>query len=189
MGSVERLIQIDRDLFLAWTNWGPDEVDAIFRVFSSAGLSYVVLLALIVYASRQWNAMQVIRWSALLIASVALSDWLSVHAFKDVFERLRPCHDPEIQDQFMLAAHRCGGRFGFVSSHAATVWAAFMVVRSARPHALILWAVGIYALLVSYSRIYLGVHYPGDVLAGALLGMMIAQILVTWRKSPTFSSR
>ncbi|MDG1252242.1 MAG: phosphatase PAP2 family protein [Schleiferiaceae bacterium] len=188
MGSVERLTQIDRDLFLAWTNWGPESVDLVFGSLSSSGLSYAILLGLILYASRRWNAMQVVQWSAMLIAAVALSDWISVHGFKNVFERLRPCHDPEIQSQFILAAKSCGGRYGFVSSHSSTVWAAFMVVRAARPKAILLWTMGIYAFLVSYSRIYLGVHYPGDVLAGALLGICIAQILVTWRKSPTFSA-
>ncbi|MGB4561184.1 MAG: phosphatase PAP2 family protein, partial [Schleiferiaceae bacterium] len=44
----------------------------------------------------------------------------------------------------------------------------------------------LWALLVSYSRIYLGVHYPGDVLGGALLGVSIATLLMAWRKSPTF---
>jgi len=60
------------------------------------------------------------------------------------------------------------------------------VVRAAQPARWILLVATLWALLVSYSRIYLGVHYPGDVLGGMVLGITVARLLMAWRKSPTF---
>lgn len=188
MGGLEQLIQLDQELFLAWTSGGSGAAIPFFRVLSAPWLSYGVLALLLAYAARTWELMRVVQWAALLIAAVALSDWLSVHAFKEVLERLRPCHDPNLVGKFVLGAERCGGRYGFVSSHAATVWAAWMVVRAARPPRHVWIAMTTYAVLVSYSRIYLGVHYPGDVLGGAMLGVTVAAVLLAWRKSPTFST-
>lgn len=188
MVGLEPILDLDQALFLAWTHGDSDVGIPLFRTLSAPWLSYGVGALLLGYASMKWEFMQVVQWAALLIASVALSDWLSVHAFKEVFERLRPCHDPALAGKFILGAEKCGGSFGFVSSHAATVWAAWMVLRAAQPSRFLMLAMTIYALLVSYSRIYLGVHYPGDVLCGAVLGIAVAGALLVWRKSPTFSA-
>ncbi len=106
---------------------------------------------------------------------------MSVHLFKDVFERLRPCHNPEIADKVHTLYGYCGGMYGFVSSHASNsfslaVFSGLMLKNHYR-FALILML--LWALLVSYSRIYAGVHYPGDILAGAILGSVIG-IFVFW---------
>jgi undecaprenyl-diphosphatase len=115
----------------------------------------------------------------VLIGSVVLADLGSVYLFKNVFERLRPCHNPQIQDLVHLVNNHCGGQFGFVSSHAANMFAIasmmFLMIRHRYPKSyipLFLWAA-----LIGYSRIYLGVHYPGDVLFGALFGSLVAWLL------------
>lgn len=103
-----------------------------------------------------------------------LSDQGSVYFFKEVFERLRPCHQPALIEQINLVSGRCGGQFGFISSHASNVFglAAFLVGifkgRSVTKVILILWAVS-----VSISRVYLGVHFPFDVIFGACYGIII----------------
>jgi len=90
---------------------------------------------------------------------------------------LRPSHEPDLQDKVHIVNDYRGGRYGFVSSHAANSFALAMLisllVRKRRWVALFfLWAI-----LVSYSRIYLGVHYPGDIFGGALVGIMCAYIV------------
>lgn len=105
---------------------------------------------------------------------IALSDLSSVHLFKNVFERLRPCHNPEIKHLVHIVNNKCGGKFSFVSSHAANSFAiatyVFLILRRSR----FSFGIGmlIWATLVSYSRIYLGVHFPADVFCGALLGVL-----------------
>jgi len=186
LGFVESLIELDQACFLAWTHWGPEWVNILFRAVSSHVGTYLLLGLFSFWAVKRLSVHEAVLLVALLIASIALSDWLSVHAFKEVFQRLRPCHDPNLSERFTLAATRCGGSYGFVSSHAATIWAAWSVVRAAKPARWMLLVATLWAVAVSYSRIYLGVHYPGDVLGGALLGLSVAHLLMAWRKSPTF---
>lgn len=115
-----------------------------------------------------------------------LSDRISVLCFKDVFCRLRPCHALEDVRMFQTS---CGGLYGFVSSHAANVFALALFLslrhvkgRSSHPgkrsssfiHPLLLF---LWACLVCYSRPYLGKHYPGDVICGAMLGLMIGTLV------------
>ena len=101
---------------------------------------------------------------------ITLADQTSVHLFKNVFQRLRPCHEPSLQGLVHLVNNKCGGQFGFISSHATNAFGVALLVscwirKQWFTLIMILWA-----LLIAYSRVYLGVHYPGDVLAGALWG-------------------
>lgn len=108
-----------------------------------------------------------------------LSDRISVLCFKDVFCRLRPCH---ALDDVRMFRTSCGGQYGFVSSHAANVFALalfltlfqkkFSIFNSRFSILLFAWA-----CVVCYSRPYLGKHYPGDVICGALLGLLVGAVV------------
>ncbi|NJK94870.1 MAG: phosphatase PAP2 family protein, partial [Bacteroidales bacterium] len=115
-------------------------------------------------------------WLSLLIIAlmVIATDQVSVF-IKDTVQRLRPCHDMAIQS-LVHTVHGCGGKFGFVSSHAANSFGVAMFFTMFFSHRWVGVMLMIWALIVSYSRIYLGVHYPGDVLGGALLGMIIGAL-------------
>ncbi len=163
------LVAIDTQLFLFLNGLHTPFLDPIM-VFFSGKITWVPLYLIIIffmYKQFGWRLL----WPLLGVALVVvLADQTSVHLFKNVFERLRPCHNPDIKEMVHLAASRCGGKFGFVSSHAANTFgvATFLALLFKRRWfkvSILLWAA-----IVSYSRIYLGVHYPGDVLAGGLLG-------------------
>ena len=122
------------------------------------------------------------RWWIVLIGIALcflLADQGSVQLFKNTVCRLRPCHALEDVRMFRTS---CGGQYGFVSSHAANVFAVAMFLtlrywkRVKRQWPLLL--IALWAIATCYSRPYLGKHYPGDVICGAVFGAIIA--LIVW---------
>ncbi|MCG8411171.1 MAG: phosphatase PAP2 family protein [Bacteroidales bacterium] len=134
---------------------------------------YIVIIGFIVYKFR-WRALISLICIALV---VTLADQISVKAFKEVFERLRPCHNPSLQSIVHLVHNKCGGQYGFVSSHAANTFAIAVFLSKLFNKKGFTWFILIWALVVSYSRIYLGVHYPFDILCGAILGSIIGYLV------------
>ena len=121
-------------------------------------------------------------WIFLAVGLVILcSDQLSAHVCKPLFHRLRPCFNPEFEGMVHLPKGLPGGRYGFVSSHAANTFAVatFLTAALRKGYRSIGWWLFAWALISSYSRIYIGVHYPGDVLAGAVLGILVG--LIIWK--------
>lgn len=121
-------------------------------------------------------------WIFLAVGIVILcSDQLSAHVCKPLFHRLRPCFNPEFEGMVHLPKGSPGGRYGFVSSHAANTFAVatFLTAALRKSYRSIGWWLFAWALVSSYSRIYIGVHYPGDVLAGAVLGILVG--LIIWK--------
>lgn len=119
-----------------------------------------------------------------IIIVVAMADLTSVHGFKEVFQRYRPTHNLEIGPLVQTVTNwdgnqYLGGKFGFVSSHATNLFgmATFLLLfgRPWKKHLIILLL--IWPLVVSYTRIYLGVHYPLDILGGTILGTLLGMIV------------
>jgi undecaprenyl-diphosphatase len=131
------------------------------------------------YREKIWLIMV---FTALLIF---LSDQISVHLFKDVFQRLRPCHEPSLDGMIHLVDGKCGGQFGFYSSHASNIFAIaiFVISLLGKKNLWLIFLILLWAGLISYSRIYLGVHYPGDVIAGALVGSLLGWIIARFLKN------
>jgi undecaprenyl-diphosphatase len=176
---MDNLIAFDQQLFLFFNGFHTSWLDAIM-VHISGKLEWIPFYALMAFLAYQKLGLKgLIALLVLALLVVLLNDRLSVMAFKNVFERLRPCHEPVLDGLVHIVNDRCGGQFGFVSSHAANIMGlAVLFVRffeTWKWH----WKMGIilWAVLLGYSRIYLGVHYPGDVLGGFLLGFAIVSLL------------
>lgn len=169
----EYISTLDKDLLLLINGFNSQKLDIVMIYISSKLgwlMLYVYLLYIIIsdFGKKTWVVLVII---ALVITVADLS---SVHLFKNVFMRLRPCHEGDLVNQLHMAKN-CGGMYGFVSSHAANSFAlsTFLILLLRAKHSWI-WPVMItYALLIIYSRVYLGVHYPSDVLGGAVLGTTV----------------
>lgn len=169
------LLSFDTWLFLLLNSLHLEVLDPIMVLISGKFTwipLYVILLLLVIKKYQIKSMLIVVPFIVLLITS---SDQISVHLFKNIFERLRPCHNPDLNDLIHLLGN-CGGKYGFLSSHASNTFAlaTFLILlmkQRAYLYALIFWA-----SLVSYSRIYLGVHYPADIIAGACLGILIGML-------------
>ncbi len=120
--------------------------------------------------------------------AVTVSDLTAVHLFKNVFLRLRPCHEPSIAGMVHLVNDHCGGKYGFISSHASNSFAlaTFLSLLLGKKIRLFTLLIMLWAILLSYSRVYLGVHYPGDVIVGAIWGAGIGAAVFSLTKIPSF---
>jgi membrane-associated phospholipid phosphatase len=120
-------------------------------------------------------------WLVLFAATVAMTDMTGTYIFKHNVERLRPCNDPAMADRVRLLLPQCAGGYGFISNHAANHFGMGMYFLVTMRGILKNWAWAgvIWAALIAYSQVYVGIHYPGDVLAGALLGVIFGLVTGT----------
>ncbi|MFO8087901.1 MAG: phosphatase PAP2 family protein [Bacteroidales bacterium] len=167
----ETLIQFDKEIFVALNQFHSPFFDQLMWWISDKYI-WIPLYAFLVYLIFRHKKKEGFIILVLIALVVTLSDQTSVKIFKEGFERLRPCHNPELDSLIHLVNNKCGGQYGFVSSHAANTFsvAVFLSLLLSKHIRRIAYPLLFWAMLVSYSRIYLGVHYPADIIGGAILG-------------------
>ena len=174
------ILEWDQKATIWLNNTGAPWADAFWLWITEASSwywMYAFVIALYFLLERWWGLVTL----AFTLITFGLADWISVNGFKNVFERLRPCHQEGVMEFIRLVPEGCGGQFGFVSSHAANTFALafffghfFRRFWKASP-----WIFWLWCVLSAYSRVYLGVHYLGDILGGAILGTAIGWIVWT----------
>ncbi len=178
MTMLEHLKDIDSSVFLAVNGWHSPLFDFIMFWVSDKLIWIPFYLFLFYLLYRHYGKKS---WLLLLFAGLVIvfTDQTSVHLFKFVFQRPRPCHEPELAGLVHIVNGKCGGPYGFISSHATNSFglAAFMSLALGKQIRGFSWAIFAWAALLSYSRVYLGVHYPGDVIVGALWGSALGSAI------------
>ena len=173
---IEKILDLDSYLFLFLNNLGSQYYDNFWIFLSRTEANvmvYLVILITYLYSINNKKRTKILFRLIITIAIlITISDQTS-NLFKDSFQRLRPCYNELISDSLRLVKDSCGGRYGFFSAHASNSFslAIFfgLLLRSSNKLLILLFA--IYAFLISYSRIYLGKHYPLDIFFGLIFGI------------------
>ena len=173
IGWIQWLDNTDKQLMLLLNYDGGTAQDTFWWLLSSKLLWILPALLFLFYICKHKHWTQSVAIIVALTATIALCDSISSGLIKPLFARLRPSQCPELQPLLHFVNGSHGGLYGFVSSHAANAFGAATFVSLVVRNRKVTKGMLILASCVGYSRIYLGVHYPGDVLAGAMLGCLI----------------
>lgn len=174
---IERFLYWDTRLLLWINGSGTEPWDTLcwYGTKPWVGIPLYVLFAGWVIWKARRRAFRILLITGL---AVALSDFVSAHVLKPAIGRVRPSHEPALEGRLRLLHGYRGGRYSMPSNHAANTAAGISALALQVRHPLV-WAVGIvWTILHSFTRVYLGVHYPGDIIGGWIVGIVVACLLL-----------
>lgn len=172
----EYMKHIDTSLFLMLNSMHNEFFDTAMWQISKT-ITWIPLYATLVYFLFKQHGWKKASFMVLTtLAAVGLSDFVASGIIKNTVCRLRPSQDPSIQGLVHIVRDYKGGMYGFVSSHAANTFAIAVCMGYFFNRKWLWYSLLVWCSTVSYSRIYLGVHYPGDIIGGAIVGITISLI-------------
>jgi len=173
---IDFLINLDHELFFFLNGLHTDWLDTFMYWYTNKRIWIPFYILLIAWMIKEF------RWKGLIFilavaASVGLADLIISGFMKPFFERYRPSRDPQWEGMVHIVNGHTGGRFGFASSHAGTAFAlaTFIYLLFKEKYKWVVW-IFLWASLMAYTRIYIGVHYPGDILVGGVIGMLLGYV-------------
>jgi len=181
---IENLNSLDQRLFLLLNSFHATWLNEFMRFISGYVVWVPLMFFIFVLSYKKLGAKNTSYFAFFCILVIIACDATASSIIKNTFNRLRPCRNPELSELIHSFGQKCGGKYGFVSSHAANAFG--LILFSVRTLNFSFYKAALLILipvLISYSRIYLGVHYPGDILGG-----FIVAFIWSWAFSEIFKS-
>ena len=185
---LEQLLHIDTEILLAINGWHAPWADTLMWIISAKATwipLYVLLIGLLVWRYRK-PAPTAVKWlqrvpvCVVMIVVIALAvgaaDFIASGILKDLVARPRPTRVPELEGVLHLVNGYRSGQYGFVSSHAANTMACALLFSLIWRNKIATCGLMLWVAANCYSRMYLGVHYPTDILGGLMIGTLTALV-------------
>ncbi|MFK7782362.1 phosphatase PAP2 family protein [Psychroserpens sp.] len=171
---LEELVKLDTELFIYLNGLGTQTWDA-FWMFYTTKFNWIPFYAFLLFLFYKRLSLKMFLFTLLVIVlMITFTDQITNLFKKVLVMRLRPCYNTEINDIIRLVKSSCGGKYGYFSGHASNsmsvaIFTSLMLRSKYKylPYIMVVWAI-----IMGYSRIYVGVHYPLDVLSGMLFGIL-----------------
>ncbi len=165
------LVEWDKNLLLLINQHHNSWLDGFFWSLSGQLLPIVFGVVLLLLLAKD-NGLKTLWYIFFLALTVVLADNIASSIIKPVVCRLRPTHDPSVMNLLHIVNNYKGALYGFVSSHAANTFGAAIFISLLLRNSKMTVAMFFWAILTSYSRVYLGVHFPLDILGGMVVGLL-----------------
>ena len=185
---LEQLLHIDTEFLLAINGWHAPWADRVMWIISEKTTwfaLYGLLIGLLIHKYRK-PAANAVKWLqkvpvcvvmiVMIVLAVGLADFVASGILKDLVARPRPSRVPELEGVLHLVNGYKSGQFGFVSSHAANTMACGMLFSLIWRKKIATLGLMLWVAMNCYSRMYLGVHYPLDIIGGLLVGALVAAV-------------
>lgn len=175
---LEKILDYERELFFMLNGSDSIFLDHFMWLFSGkvVWLPLAFFILLVLTYKVNWRESILVLLAIVLV--VTLCDQFASHLFKPMFMRFRPTHHPDFMNEVQTVFGYRGGKYGFISSHAANAFgfAMFMTLLF-RFKPLFTTFIFVWAILTAYTRIYLGVHFISDIVPGALIGLLFGYLV------------
>ena len=190
---MDALQQFDAGIFSVINGWHAAYFDSFMWLVTKIAtwIPMILMLLYLLYFKKGWRKTVAVVLAIALV--ILIADQVSASIIKPLVERARPSHNESLQSTIHIVNGYRGGPFGFVSSHAANCFGIALLLAMIFKNRLFTGTMVVWATLMCYSRIYLGVHYPGDIVCGAILGFLAAWLvyrIFVWfgKKHPEWGS-
>lgn len=174
---VEKILTYERDLFFMLNGSDSPFLDHFMWLYSGKAvwLPLAAFILIVLLYKKNWRESILILLAIVLV--ITLCDQFASHICKPIFTRFRPTHHPDFMEQVKTVFDYRGGRYGFISSHAANAFGFATFMSLLFRYRLFTWTIFFWATLTAYTRVYLGVHFISDIVPGAIAGIFFGWVV------------
>ena len=178
---MEEIILEDKQAMIFLNNLGSSTFDPFWILVSEKWFWIPLYVVFLYFLYKNFNKKSLFYILLFVALGITASDQIA-NIFKFGFERLRPCRDPSLEG--LLREVKCGGKFGFYSAHSSNSFfvATYLTILLGKKIKQLPYFLFVWAAIVAYSRVYLGMHFPGDIIIGAIMGILLALFFGTLAK-------